>query len=332
MTQMLFGKMALHSAMALARIGVPDHMSDLPRPVEDIAAGCGAHAPSLYRVLRLLSSLGLFTEGPARHFALTGLGAVLQTDHPRSMRDMAIMFSDPWVLTAYSRMDDVLRTGTDGPTLAFGEHGFHYLAKHPAEAANFNRAMTGFSAVTGQALLQIADFSQFTKMADCGGGHGWLLSTILQRFPNLRGVLYDLPEVIQGAPAAGHFAPCADRIEYQHGSFLESVPSGCDAYFMKHIIHDWDDESCRKILSLMRDELLKTASKTGRIFICEMVVGETPEPGPAKFLDIEMLVCTPGGKERTAAEFAALFASAGLRLVSITPSQSPICLIEAAPL
>lgn len=330
MMQMLFGKMAFFSVASIARLGIPDHMSAGPRDVEDIARDSATHAPSLYRVLRLLEGMELVTEGPSRHFALTPLGAVLRTDHPKSMRDVAIMFSDPWQLASYAHMPESIRTGADGPTLAFGEHAFDYLHKHPEQGANFNRAMTNFSIGAGMAVLAVADFSRYSRIADCGGGHGMFLSRILEKYPKLEGVLFDLPEVVSGAPETGHFRNCEGRITYELGSFFEHVPGGSDAYIMKHIVHDWDDESGRRILSLMREQLLKTAPETGRVFLCEMVVPDTPEPGPAKMLDIEMLVCTRGGKERTAAEFAELFASAGLRMVSITPSPSPVCVIEAA--
>lgn len=330
MMQLLFGKMVFSSVTAIARLGVPDYIGETPRDVEDIARESSTDAPSLYRVLRLLASIGLFTEAPARHFAITPFGAVLRSDHPRSMRDLAIMFSDPWQVEAYSRMTDCIRTGTDGVTLAHGMHAFDYFQHHPDQAANFHRSMTGFSAASTHAILQLADFSGFNRIADCGGGHGFLLSRILDKFPNLHGVLFDLPEVVSGAPATGHFQHSEGRIAFEFGSFFDRVPDECDAYIMKHIVHDWDDESSRRVLSLMREQLQKTAPETGRIFLCEMVVPETPEPGPAKMLDIEMLVCTSGGKERTAAEFAQLFESAGLRLVSITPTESPVCLIEAA--
>jgi O-methyltransferase len=132
------------------------------------------------------------------------------------------------------------------------------------------------------------------------------------------------------APAAGHFRDSDVRVDFEAGSFFERVPEGCDAYIMKHIIHDWDDESCHQILSLMREQLVKVAPSKGRVFLCEMTVAEVPEPSPAKMLDIEMLVLARGGKERTEAEFGELFESAGLKLVSITPTDSPVCLIEAS--
>jgi hypothetical protein len=246
------------------------------------------------------------------------------------MRDMAIMFSDPWQLRSYAQMDECIRTGADGVTLAFGKHVFDLFHDIPDHAANFHRAMTSFSGAAAAALLEVADFSRFRRLADCGGGHGLLLSRILEKFSSLHGVLFDLPEVVSGAPAAGHFRNSEDRVAFESGSFFERIPDGCDAYIMKHIVQDWDDESCRRILSLMRAQLVKTAPGMGRVWLCEMVAPEAGGPSPAIMLDIEMLVCTRGGKERTAAEFAQLFKSAGLRLVSIAPTHSPVCLIEAS--
>jgi hypothetical protein len=329
-TQLLFSKMAFFSLAAVAKLGIADHLSEQPRSVEDIARDSATHAPSLYRVLRLMSSFGVFTEGPSHHFALNPAGELLQSKHPHSMRDMAVMFIDPWQIQSYSRVAEVLRTGTNAVTLAFGKHAFDYFVDEPDQAANFHRAMTSFSGGAAVAILDVADFSRFRRIADCGGGHGLLLSRILEKFTGLHGVLFDLPEVVAGAPGAGHLHATESRATIESGSFFDRVPADCDAYIMKHILHDWDDDSSRRILSLMREQLIKTARDTGRVFLCEMVVPDAPGPAPAKMLDIEMLVCTPGGKERTAAEFGQLMESAGLKLVGITPTKSPVCLIEAA--
>ena len=328
--QLLFGKTLFFSVTAVARLGIADHVSETPRDIEDIARDTATHAPSLYRVLRLLVSVGVFKEGPPRHFALNPAAQLLQSGQPRSLRDMAIMFADPWVLRSYSRLDQCLRTGADGVTLEFGKHVFDLFHDIPDQAANFHRAMTSFSSGASEALLEVADFSRFRRLADCGGGHGMLLSRILEKFTSLHGVLFDLPEVVSGAPGAGHFHNSEGRVDFEAGSFFDRVPEGCDAYIMKHIIHDWDDESGRRILSLMREQLVQTAPDTGRVFLCEMTVPEVPGPAPSKMLDIEMLVLARGGKERTGPEFAELFESAGLRLVSITPTHSPVCLIEAS--
>ncbi len=329
-TQLLFGKTMFFCVSAVARLGIADHISETPRAVEDIARDTATHAPSLYRVLRLLVSVGVFREGPPRHFALTPASQLLQSGHPRSLLDMAVMLADPWVLSSYTRLDQCLRTGTDGVTLEFGKHVFDLFHDIPDQAANFHRAMNSFSSASSAAVLEVADFSGFRRLADCGGGHGMLLSRILEKFTSLHGVLFDLPEVLAGAPAAGHFRDSEDRVDFEAGSFFDRVPEACDAYIMKHIIHDWDDESCRRILSLMRAQLVQAAPSKGRVFLCEMTVAGMQEPSPAKMLDIEMLVLTRGGKERTAAEFTELFESAGLKLVSITPTHSPVCLIEAS--
>jgi O-methyltransferase domain len=328
--QLLFSKIAFFSFAAVAKLGIADHVSETPRDIEDIARDTATHTPSLYRVMRLMVSLGVFTEGPPRHFAINPAGQLLQSGNPRSMRDMAIMFRDPWVLKSYTQLDECIRTGTDGVTLEYGKHMFDLFPEIPEQAANFHRAMTSFSGSAAGALLEVADFSRFRRLCDCGGGHGLLLSRVLGKFTNLHGVVFDLPEVVSGAPAAGHFHGAAERVAFESGSFFERVPEGCDAYIMKHIVHDWDDEGCRRILTLMREELVKHAPETGRVFLCEMVVPDDAAPAPAKMLDIEMLVCTRGGKERTTAEFGKLFESAGLKLVGITPTKSPVCLIEAA--
>lgn len=326
--QLLFSQNVFFSLSAIARLGVADHLSSTPRDIEDIARDTATHVPSLYRVLRTLSSVGVFSEGPPRHFALTPVGALLQTADPHSLRDAATMFGDPWVLHSFSRLDQSIRTGTDGVTLEYGKHVFDLFHDIPDQAANFHRAMTSFSLANSAAILEVADFSSFRRIADCGGGHGYLLSRILEKFPHLHGVLFDLPEVVSGAP--GHFHQTENRVDFESGSFFDRVPADCDAYIMKSIIHDWDDESCRRILSLMRTQLLQSAPATGRVFVCDMVVPDDASPGPAKMLDISMLVLARGGKERTTAEFGHLFESAGLRLVSIKPTSSPICLIEAA--
>jgi hypothetical protein len=153
-----------------------------------------------------------------------------------------------------------------------------------------------------------------------------LLAAILSAYPDMKGVLFDRPEVIASVRKE-RFAACADRVALEAGSFFERVPDSCDAYLMKHIIHDWSDAHCRTILDLMHAKL----PAQGRVLLCEMVVTGEPGPTPAKLLDIEMLVVTEGGKERTEEEFAGLFEASGFRLSRIVPTARPICVIEAVP-
>ena len=153
-----------------------------------------------------------------------------------------------------------------------------------------------------------------------------LLGSILKRYPQMQGVVYDLPEVVSGAIGKPHLAGSEDRVKIEAGSFFERVPSGCDAYIMKFILHDWSDDHCRQILRLMRQEL----PQHGRVLICEQVVADGSAPVPAKFIDIEMLALTVGGKERTAAEFGELFSSAGFRLTQVIQTESPVCVTRGA--
>jgi hypothetical protein len=326
LSQLLFGKQLTYCLSGVARLGVADHLDGTPKPVEEIASAVGANAPSLYRVMRVLASFGVFREDSGRRFALTPAGELLKSDAPGTVRYFAMMFGDEWTTRAYERFTDVLRTGKDGITQAYGQHVFDVLAERPEQCATFQAAMTSSSSLAGRAITEAYDFSGIKRMADVGGGHGGLLAAILARYPAMQGVLFDRPEIVASVPS-GQFSASPDRIAIEAGSFFDRVPDACDAYIMKHIIHDWGDEQCRTILALMRERL----PPNGRVLVCDMVVSDDPGPTPAKLLDIEMLVVTVGGKERTEEEFRDLFASAGLRLNRIVPTARPICVIEAVP-
>ena len=329
LSQLLWGKTVATSLSALAKLGVADHMESIPVSADWLAEKTGAHAPSLYRVMRMVGMLGVMQEHPGKLFTLTPVGRCLRADAPESQRNMAIMVGDPWQMRGYENILHALKTGEDGLFPAYGKHAFDVLGDIPEQAENFNRCMTSYSVSEVGALDGVMDFAAFRRIADVGGGHGMLLSHILRKTPGLQGVLYDLPSVVGGAARAGHFQGCEDRITFESGSMFDGVPTGCDAYIMKHILHDWSDEHCVKILRLMSDQLAAHALDAGRVFIAEMIVPDGPEPSPAKLLDIEMLVLTVGGKERTVPEFAALFAAAGLELVGVKTTQAPIALVEA---
>jgi hypothetical protein len=324
--QLLFGKQMTYCLSGVARFGVADHMSATPMAVEEIAGKTGAHAPSLYRVMRMLASMGVFKEERGKRFALTPAGELLKSDAPGTMRYHAMMLGDEWTMRAYEHFTDCLRTGQNGVSKAYGRHLFDVLAERPEQSDTFQAAMTSSSTIEGKAVIGAYDFSGIKRLADLGGGHGVLLASILRRYPQMQGVLFDRAEIIAGIPK-DQFTGCEGRINIEGGSFFERVPDGCDAYIMKHIIHDWDDEQCRTTLKLMRDKL----PTDGRVLVCEMVVTDEPGPTSAKVLDIMMLVITMGGKERTKDEFAELFASSGLRLNRIVPTEGPICVIEAVP-
>ena len=321
---LLWGKAISTSISAVAKLGIADHMTaEEPVSAEALAEATSAHAPSLYRTLRMLASIGVFQEHEGQRFTLTPLSACLRSNAPDSVRGVAMFLTDPWHMRGYENVLHALKTGENGVQKAYGRHGFDVIAEDPDSLANFQLGMSNYTAMEGALLEPLLDFSGFQRIADVGGGHGTFLAQILGRNPSLHGVLFDLPEVLAHAPA-----PSA-RLSHEAGSMFERVPAGCDAYLMKHIIHDWDDAHCHKVLRLMCDQLAAHAPQTGRVFVAEMIVPHNHEPHPAKFLDIEMLVMTPGGKERTVAEFAVLFESAGLELVGTRTTPGPICLIEA---
>ena len=322
--QLLSGKQLTYSLSGVARLGVADHMSAMPIAVDKIAAKVGAHAPSLYRVMRMLASMGVFNEVHGKRFALSPAGELLRSDAPGSMRYIAMMFGDPWTTRAYEHFADCLRTGQDGVSKAYGQHVFDVLAERPEQLETFQAAMTSSSTLAGHAVVSAYDFGGIMRIADVGGGHGALLASILRHYPNMQGVLFDREEIVGSVPE-DQFAGCDGRIAIESGSFFERVPDGCDAYIMKHVIHDWSDEHCRTILKLMREKL----PANGRVLLCEMVVTDEPGPTPAKMLDIEMLLVTVGGKERTKHEFAELLGSCGLHLSRIVATERPICVIEA---
>jgi hypothetical protein len=326
MTQLLFGKQLTYCLSGVARLCVADHIDATPTAIEEIAAKTGAHAPSLYRVMRMLAGMGVFREEPGKRFALTQAGELLKSNAPGSLRYFAMMFGDEWTTRAYEHFTDCLRTGQDGVSQAYGKHVFDLLAERPDQLDTFQAAMTSSSTMAGKAVTDAYDFAGIERLADVGGGHGALLASILRRYPGMQGVLFDRPEIVAGVPE-DQFAGCEGRVTIEAGSFFERVPDGCDAYIMKHIIHDWGDEQCRTILGLMRAKL----PPQGKVLVCDMVVSGEPGPTPAKMLDIEMLVMTVGGKERTPEEFAELFASSGLRLNRIVTTERPICVVEAVP-
>jgi hypothetical protein len=203
---------------------------------------------------------------------------------------------------------------------------FEHFARDKELSARFNDAMTSFSANVAPAAVEAYDFSGIGTLADIAGGHGMVLATILRKHPQMRGILFDLEHVLAGNRLAE--LGVADRVQLESGDFFKAVPAGADAYIMKHIIHDWDDEKSITILRNIRTALHGRAR--GRVILLETVLKPGNEPDLGKLIDLEMLLL-PGGKERTAEEFASLFERAGFTMTQIVPTQSPLSVIEARP-
>jgi len=323
LTQMAFGALLTQALYVAAKLGVADLLAAGPRPVAELAAATGAHERSLYRVMRSLAGAGVFRETGEQVFALTPLAEPLRADAPGSMRNGLIFMGERWHFQVWGNMMHSVRTGRPAWGHTHGAEVFEYFAANPEHGEIFNDAMTDMSVVVAPAVVEAYDFSGLGTLADIAGGHGYLLAQILKANPALSGLLFDVPQVIDGAGALLEREGVAARVQRVAGDFFAAVPHA-DAYIMKHIIHDWDDERSVRILSNINAAM----APGGRVLIVETVVPEGNEPHYSKLLDLEMLV-SPGGIERTATEYAALLDAAGLRLSRIVPTLSPFSIVEA---
>jgi hypothetical protein len=323
--QIMMGAFTSQAVYVAAKLGIADLVKDNPRSVADLAAATATHAGALYRVLRALASIGVFTETEPKTFALTPFAEPLLSDRAGSMRDMAIWIGEEPHWRVYGEMLHSVRTGETAFERVHGEEVFPYLFEtNRALGDIFNRAMTSFSSSVAPAVAEAYDTAGAKTLVDIAGGHGLLLAAFLKANPQLKGVLFDVPTVIEGAGAVLESEGVAARVETATGDFFHSVPAGGDLYMMKHIIHDWDDARSLEILKNIRSAM----NDDGRVLIVEMVVREGNEPDFSKIMDLEMLV-TPGGIERTAAEYRELLAQAGLHLTRIVPTASPYSIVEA---
>lgn len=324
--QMAGGLVISRAIFAVAELGIADYLKDGSRSSEEIAQATGTHALTLYRLLRFMAGLGFFVEDADKRFSLTPLGAALQSDAPGHARSTVRMLAGSTAWNSWGEFLHSVKTGDTAMEKAFGQTIFDYLSTNPEEATFFNEAMIGFHGAEPPAVAADYDFSGIRKLVDVGGGTGNLLTTILLANPKLRGMLYDLPHVVAEARRQIEMNNLSERCEIVSGSFFESVPSGGDAYLLSHIIHDWDEQKCLKILENCR----RAMPDDGRLLLIEMVIPSGNDFHPAKLLDLMMLAWT-GGKERTGEEYAALFAKGGFKLTRVFPTQSPVSVIEARP-
>jgi hypothetical protein len=316
----------ISTALQLAvQVGVADHLSAGPRTAQQLAAATGTNEDALYRVLRALASVGVFDEVEPRRFALTPAADILRKDSPRSVHDLVLFIADPLHLRVYADAIESLRTGKPAAEKTLGKPVFKWFAEHPEYSSTFNNAMTNMSAAIVPAVLEAYDFGDIGLLVDVAGGHGQVLRSILQKYPAMRGILMDLDHVLAGAKPYIEADGVADRCQTVAGDFFKAVPPGGDAYVMKHIIHDWDDERAAQILGSIHTAV---GSKHGKVILLEGVLAPGNEPGLGKIMDLEMLLL-PGGRERSAEEFRGLFDRAGFDLVRVVPTPSPVCVIEA---
>ena len=323
--QMAMGHWVSRIVFLAASLGLADHLADGPKTADELAGPTGTDATSLYRLMRSLANMGILTEASPRRFALTPLGEALKTGAPGSARPSVLTIASDWWIQGFSELPYSVKTGKSGFEKALGSPIFDWLAKNPEAASLFSETMIGFHGGEPPTIAEAYDFSKVKTLVDVGGASGHLLATILARYPQPRGILFDLPHVVRDAPALLKSRGVADRVTIEAGSFFDRVPSGADAYLLSHIIHDWSEEQCLTILGNCR----RAMDPAGRVLIIEMVLPEGDTPHPGKMLDLMMLV-GPGGQERTEQEYAALLAKAGFKLMRVVPTASPASVVEAA--
>jgi hypothetical protein len=321
MLNLIIGHWTARLVQVAAKLNLADLLKDGPRTADQLAAIAGVRTPELYRVLRALASVGVFAETKNQRFKLTPLAVTLQTVVPGSMRTSAIMLNADWQWDAWQQLLYGIETGEVPFVKAHGMSVFEYLEKHPEDLAVFHESTTG---LTNPAIAAAYKFSKFRTLVDVGGGHGSLLTTILKAHPKLNGVLFDQPSVIAGARNDRHVTAkgIAKRCTLESGDFFTSVPKGADAYILKYILHDWNDERSVGILTNCRTAM----NENSRVLVVDSVIPPGNDPGYVKLLDIEMLII--GGRERTKTDFAAIFRKAGLKLTRVLPTKSPLSIVE----
>lgn len=307
---------------AAARLGIADNLVESARTPEELAEKVAAHGSSIHRLLRLLATRDVFAEDETGRFHLTASAQLLRTDVPGSMRSAVLMLTDQVFWKPAELLDDTVREGTTQFDRVFPAPFFDWLAQDEEAGNTFHAGMAAQSDAENGRIAGSYDFSHVGTLVDVGGGHGGFLVEVLRNSPDARGVLFDEEHVL-----AGHRldeAQVADRTETVTGDFFDEVPSGADAYVLKRILHDWDDETSARILSRCREAM----PAHGRVLVIDAVIPAGNEPHPGKDLDMLLMTSLPG-KERTEAEFDAVLRAAGLSLMRVIPTSTPLSIVEA---
>jgi hypothetical protein len=324
-TDMMQGLRKTQLLYVAAKLGIADLLHDGAKSSDELAHAVGVHPRGLYRVMRALAGLGVFAETSAGRFALTPLATLLQSEVPGSLRASAIWWGERWQWQAYGDLLYSVQTNQSAFEHVHGMPFYPYMDQHADAAASFNAWMMSATSRDATALATAYDFSRIATLIDVGGGHGILLTTLLHTYPQMHGVLFDLPSVIEGARAGIVSAGLASRCTLVAGDFLTAVPGGGDAYLIKQVVHNWDDARAIMLLTHCRQAMAPEA----RLLLIERIIG--PEHGPAAaLLDITLFV-NSGAGGRTEAEYRALLTAAGFTLTTIVPTPSGLSIMEGVP-
>jgi len=326
MLQLISGFWISRAVYVLAKLGIPDLLAKQPCSTEELAQLTETHAPSLARVLRALVSVGVLAQAADGKLSLTPLSETLRTDAPGSVRWFAISELGEEHYPAWGDLMYSVKTGGIAFDHVFGMDIWEFFRSHPENARIFNDSMSGMTAAVNEAILSRYDFSGIKKLVDVGGGHGALITSILNANPGMSGVLFDAPVVIEGAVPRLQAAGMSERCDAVSGDFFKEVPAGADAYILKWIIHDWDDARATAILRNCR----RAVTANGRLLLVDVVIPTTDEPHFGKFIDLNMMIMA-GGLERTEEQFSELLANSGFRLTRVVHTESPFGIVEGRP-
>ena len=317
------------AACVAAELGLADLLASGPKRGDELAIATGCHHPSLHRLLRALATLNICCEGEDGAFSLTQLGSLLRSDAPISLRSWAV-FCGKHLWPLWGNLLHSVKTGESARKLLGQSACFDDLERDEQAALIFNRAMAELTRLVANEVLHLYSFDGIPRLMDVGGGYGALLAAVLQSYPEMTGVLLDLPHAIEGARRQMATAGLTQRCEFIAGNFFDSVPDRADAYLLKAVLHDWDDENCGVILRNCR----RAVSPNGRILLIERVL-------PTRFescwlhhaiarMDLTALVALDG-RERTAAEFSDLLDAAGFQIARVIQTSLEYSIIEAMP-
>ncbi|MGK7901839.1 MAG: methyltransferase [Hormoscilla sp.] len=324
MLEMIGGFRISQCIYIAAKLGIADLLKDGEQHCDALATATNSNKDAIYRLLRALASVGIFAETQPQYFKLTPLAICLQSDVPNSLNAYAIMLGEE-VYQAWGNLMYSMETGQNAFENLYGMKLYEFFQQNSTSGKNFDRAMTDLSGVVNHAILAAYDFSGIGKLVDVGGGNGRLLSSILEAYPTMTGVLFDRPDVINRASDWLSITVLGDRLKLAKGDFFKTMPVGGDAYLLKHIIHNWGDDRAIAILK----NCYQAMGEQGRLLAIETVILPGNEPDPSKFMDISMLVLSGGGRERTEAEYGELLKAAGFKLTKIVPTASEVSVIEA---
>jgi hypothetical protein len=324
MRRYLQGFQCTQAVYVMAQLGLADLLADRPRACPELAAATGTHPEALARFLRLLEALDLLRQEEGV-VALTPLGEQLRTGVTGSARNRAVFFGDIATWSAWGALLEAVRTGEPAYHHVFGMSTWEYRERHPDKAEIFNDVMTELTALSAPLVAKAYTFPPASTVVDVGGGHGELLTAMLSAHPDLRGVLFDLPDVVKNPVAPLASPPLVDRCELVGGDIFDELPVGFETYSLSRVVHDWDDAATVRILTGCREAM----APDGAVLLIERVIDPAGPPDlQAALSDLTMLVGT-GGRERTSAEFRELLAEAGLVFDSVIPVMPPLSIIVA---